>query len=88
MAGSSTPSQRRLAGQIAANTRWAHETDRVAATAPARKAAANKWLRLADPDGTLPPDEAARRADSLKRAHFQRLALASAKSRARKKKAA
>ncbi|ANN16197.1 hypothetical protein SD37_11475 [Amycolatopsis orientalis] len=87
MAGSSTPSQRRLAGQIAANTRWAKEPDRKAATAPARKAAADRWLREADPDGTLSPAEAARRADSLKTAYFQRLALASAKSRARKKSA-
>lgn len=88
MAGKSTPSQRRLAGQIGANTRWGREPDRAAATAKMRKAANDRFLREADPDGTLPPAEAAKRADSLKRAHFQRMALASAKSRARRKKAA
>ena len=38
-----------------------------------------------DPKGTLPPDERARRAEHARKAHFQRLALASARSRRRAK---
>lgn len=40
-----------------------------------------KFETEADPDGKLPPAERARRADHLRKAHFQRLALKSAQSR-------
>ena len=40
-----------------------------------------RFEREVDPDGTLAPDERACRAEHLRKAHFTRLALASAKSR-------
>jgi len=40
-----------------------------------------KFEEQVDPDGTLAPQERAKRAENAKRAHFQRLALKSAVSR-------
>ncbi|WP_395729486.1 hypothetical protein [Nakamurella sp.] len=77
------PSERSLAASIAAHESWAHTPDRSARTAPARAALDAKFEALADPDGVLLPHERARRAEHLRRAHFQRLALASARSRRR-----
>jgi hypothetical protein len=74
-------SDRSQAAKIAAHTRWANETDRSAATQAARDAMARKFLELVDPDGVLPVEERARRAESARKAHYQRLALASAKAR-------
>lgn len=73
--------ERTLAAQIAAHESWAHTADRTARTAPARAALMERFEREVDPDGTLPPDERARRAESKRKAHFQRLALKSAKAR-------
>lgn len=53
-------------------------------TREARAAFLSKFDREADPDGTLPPDERRRRAEALRRAHYSRMALASAKSRRRR----
>ncbi|MGG5753185.1 hypothetical protein ACQ3I4_11250 [Zafaria sp. Z1313] len=47
-----------------------------------------KFEHQADPDGVLLPAERARRAEHLRKAHFQRLALKSAQSRRRAKEAA
>ncbi len=76
-----TPENRVLIAQIAANSRWARESDRHAATAAARRAFADRFDREVDPDGTLPPAERALRAEHAKKAHYQRLALKSAQSR-------
>ena len=46
---------------IAAHESWAHTPDRSARTAPARAALMAKFERQIDPDGTLSPDERARR---------------------------
>jgi hypothetical protein len=78
-------SERVLIASIAAHTRWARTADRTAATAPARAAAADRWLRQVDPDGVLDPVERVQRAESLKSAHFRRLALASAQARRRRR---
>jgi len=75
------PSDYTLRARIAANTRWAYTADRPAATAAARAAFAQRFEREVDPDGVLPPDERAQRAAALRRAHFARMALASAKKR-------
>lgn len=40
-----------------------------------------KFEREVDPDGILPPDERARRADHKRRAYFLKLSLKSAKAR-------
>lgn len=78
-----TPAQRTLRAKIAAHTSWANTTDRAARTAAARKAAHDRFARQVDPEGVLPPDERARRADSARRAHFSRLAMLSARARRR-----
>jgi hypothetical protein len=70
-----------IRARIAANTRWAFAADRTAATAAARAAAAGRFEREVDPDGNLSSAERARRAASLRTAHYQRMALASAKKR-------
>ncbi|MGH8917627.1 MAG: hypothetical protein ACRDZY_18015, partial [Acidimicrobiales bacterium] len=44
-----------------------------------------RFQRDVDPDGALSPGERARRAESARRAHMQRLALASAKARGARK---
>ncbi len=50
-------------------------------TGPAREAYAARWERLVDPEGTLPPEVRAKRAAALRKAHYARLALASAIAR-------
>ncbi|MDO0937137.1 hypothetical protein QQY66_37495 [Streptomyces sp. DG2A-72] len=77
-----TPEQRRLRAQIAAHAMWANCDDPVVHTAPAREAAQKRFERLVDPEGTLAPEERARRAEHARKAHFKRLALASSKARA------
>lgn len=82
------PVDRHLSASIAANTRWAHQPDRTAATTPARDAFAARFENEVDPDRALSPTERARRAESARRAYFTRLALASAKARRARKPSA
>jgi hypothetical protein len=72
-----------MRARIAAHESWARTADRTERTAPARKAALDRFERLVDPNGEL--DETTRKqlADSAKRAHFQRLALLSSRARRR-----
>lgn len=81
-------SERRLAAQIAAHESWAHTSDRSARTAPARAALLARFEAQVDPDGALPPDERARRAEHARKAYFQRLALKSARARRRSRELA
>jgi len=85
-AGPST-SERSLQGRIGAYTRWAHASteDRYLATRPMREGLQAKFEREADPEGTLPPWERAKRAESLRKAFYARLALKSAQARRRRK---
>jgi hypothetical protein len=71
------PSERSLVAQIAAHESWAHTADRSARTAPARAARDQKFLEQADGDPV--------RAEHLRKAHFQRLALKSVQSRRKAK---
>ncbi len=80
MSDERTAAQRSLAGSIGAHSKWA-VTDPAEGTAAARAAFLDRFERQADPDGVLPPNERARRAEHLRKAHFQRMALASAKAR-------
>ncbi|MBM0275364.1 hypothetical protein [Micromonospora tarensis] len=67
-----TPS---AAGKIGAHTKWGRTPDRKAATEPARKAAASKWL--AEVRAEFPDLDAATQqqlADSRRRAHMTRIA--------------
>ena len=54
--------------------------------AAGRAAFLSKFEREVDPDGVLPPAERARRAAAARKLHFAKLALKSAKARARNKK--
>jgi hypothetical protein len=79
-----TPSQRSLRASIAANTRWSRE-DPSANAARGQAGLIEKFereIRAADPE--LSDAEVARRAESARRAHMQRLALASSRARSRK----
>lgn len=62
-----------MLGKIGAHTKWANTTDRTAATAPARAALEQKFLDEAGGDP--------RRAESLRKAYYARLALKSAQAR-------
>lgn len=74
-----TPQERRLIASIAAHTSWANTPDRAARTSNARQALEAKFLEQAGGDP--------QRAQHLKTAHFQRLALKSAQARRRAKAA-
>ena len=78
MPGSSTPGERRLAGQAAVLKRWARTADRSAATAPARTAFERRFWPT---DPNLSPEQAAKMADAARRAHFAELARRAAKAR-------
>ena len=77
------PEDRALIASIAAHASWARTPVPSVRTANARRAFADRFEREADPDGTLPPDERARRAEHLRCAYFKRLALKSAQARRR-----
>jgi len=79
------PEDRAMIARIASHSSWAKTHDRTARTAPARAAFLDRFERQVDPDGKLPPEERAQRADSARRAYFARLALKSARARRRLK---
>ena len=68
-----TPAERKIRAQIAANDSWAQTEDRPARTANARKALDDKFLAEAGGDP--------KRAESLRKAYYARLAFKSAKAR-------
>lgn len=71
-----TPAERVLRSQFSAHESWARTVDRTARTANARKAFHAKFLAEADGDP--------KRAESLRKAHFARMAFKSAKARRRR----
>lgn len=75
MPDSLSPAERRLRSQIAAHESWANTENRSARTASARAALEAKFLAEAGGDPV--------RAEHLRKAHFARMALASAKARRR-----
>jgi hypothetical protein len=83
--------QRELAASIGSLTRWSRvhgDEARRAATAPMRTAMRKRWEQEADPDGLLSPEDLEAAVGRLKKAHYRRMALASAKSRSRSTRAA
>lgn len=70
---SATETERKLRASIAAHESWAATPDRAARTAPARRALDQKFLDQAGGDPV--------RAAHLRKAHYQRLALKSARAR-------
>jgi hypothetical protein len=79
-----SPTERSIAASIAAHVKWA-KTDPVEGTSRAREVFLSTFELQADPEGALDPVERARRAEHLRKAHFKRLALRSAKVRAARK---
>lgn len=75
MGATQNENERRMAAAIASHISWANTEDRAARTAPARRGLEEKFLREAGGDP--------KRAEHLRKAHFQRLALLSAQSRRR-----
>lgn len=71
-------------GRVGALESWSRTDDRAARTAPARRAALERFEREVDPDGVLTPFERARRAEAARKAHMQRLAIKSAEARRKK----
>jgi hypothetical protein len=87
MAGrSSDHDERVLRARMAAHLLHARVKDSAEHTASARTAFLSRFEREVDPDGVLEPAERFRRAEHAKKAYFLRLALASRKARANKKK--
>ena len=75
-----------LLSTAANHERWAAVDDRTAATAPARQAFRDRFVREArERFGDLPPDDLAWRAERLRRAHYKQLALRSAQARRKRK---
>jgi hypothetical protein len=59
--------------RIAAEISWARTADRTARTRPARQAFLAKFEKEVDPDGKLPPEDRARRANHALRAYMLQL---------------
>lgn len=75
-------SEKQIVGAYGAHISWANTANRPERTAAARKAFNSRFEREAEERwGKLPPAELARRADSLRKAYFLKLAHASAKAR-------
>lgn len=82
-----TPAQKSLHARMAAHVRWSGAEDPQQATAAARAKGPGQlayWERKVDPDDSLPQGERTRRAEHAKKAHFARLAIASAQARGRR----
>jgi hypothetical protein len=81
------PGERALRARIAAHAMHGRHDSRQT-TAKARAAFLATFERQADPEGCLPAAERERRAQQLRSAYFARLALASAKARRARRRAA
>jgi hypothetical protein len=79
-----TDDERRLRAQLGAHEQWAREPDRTARTAKARRGFLAKLEAEVDPQGVLPPEERARRAEHLRKAHMIRMSLAASRARTAK----
>ena len=84
---SETPAERSLRSRTAVHTRWARESDRTAATEPARRGLQARFEREVDPDGVLDPAERARRLESARKAFYADLTRKSIAARRRRKAA-
>lgn len=78
---------RRAIAKVAANTRWAQEGDRRAATQAARDAMERKFEDQVDPDRVLDPVDRAKRVKNAKAAYYGRIGRMRAASRASRKTA-
>jgi hypothetical protein len=81
MAEAPSPSLRGRLGALSLHAKY----DPRETTANGRAMFLGRFDREVDPEGILPPEERARRAAFAKRAYFVRLAMKSAKARAKKR---
>jgi hypothetical protein len=82
-----SPQEASLRGRIGAYRLHATHDPRET-TQAARTSFLTKFEREVDPEGVLTPDERQRRAEYARKAHFTRLALASARKRSKANKKA
>lgn len=82
---SESPLERSLHAQQAALTGWAMEPNRTARTQAWRDGFIRKLEQQVDPEGVLPPEERARRAEKLRLAHLAKARNAAAKARREKR---
>jgi hypothetical protein len=82
-----TAAERTMRAAIASNTSWANTENRNARTEPGRQAMWEKFENQVDPDRKLTAAERHKRAANAYQAHFQRMALKSAKARPLRKEA-
>lgn len=81
-----SPEERRQRARIAAHSMHSrHDTEAV--TAHGREAFLKSFEAQVDPEGTLTPEERARRAQHALKAHMARLSLQSARARRARKEA-
>ena len=76
-----TAAERSMRAALASNISWANTEDRAARTEHGRQAHWEKYERQVDPENKLTPAERHKRAENAYKAHFQRMALKSAKAR-------
>lgn len=74
---------RHTSARIAANVRWSRQNT-VEGTAAARTGFLARLAREIDPDGVMPEAELAIRVERARRAHMQKMTLASAAKRAQR----
>lgn len=78
----STPDRFASAGRLGALVRWGNTVDRAAATEPARRALADRWIREVREEHPDLDDQAVQlMAEARKKAHYTRLAHKSAAAR-------
>lgn len=82
-----SPTERALQSRAASHARWAKESDRSSATAPARAGLQARFERQVDPDGVLDPVERTKRAESARKAYYADLTRKSIAARRQRKAA-
>jgi hypothetical protein len=76
-----SPQFRSQRGRMAAYISWARTEDRAARTLPRRRAMLDKFEKEVDPEGKLPIQERAKRAEWARKAYYQRLSMKSVAAR-------
>ena len=76
-----TPEERQTRSRQASYVSWAKTVDVAARMKPAREGMIRKFEREVDPDGTLSPDERARRVEAARKAYYTRISMLAQKKR-------
>lgn len=84
---SKTAEERTALSRLGGISRWVNVDDRAAELAKAREGLWERFLREANPDGTLPEHIALQRAESLRKQHFARLSLLAVQKRRQNREA-